>query len=178
MGRLLGAPAGLRRWLGEPGSLTRRLRRRCGERFRVRVLYEGWGRPWADEALRLQIPMRRRVWVREVVLGERDRPWVHARSIIPARALRGPLRRLRHLGARPLGSVLFGRYPLRRGPIEVARLAPDDALYRLTVARVETADETLWARRSVFRVAGRGLLVTEVFLPALLQATETESADG
>lgn len=177
MGRLLGPPAGLRRWLDEPGSLTRRLRRHCGERFRVRVLYEGWGRPWPDEARRLGIPFGRRVWVREVTLGELNRPWMHARSIIPARVLKGPLRRLRHLGVRPLGSVLFGRYPLRRGPIEVARLTPKDALHRLTVARVDIAGETLWARRSVFRIAGRGLLVTEVFLPALLHAAESESAD-
>jgi chorismate--pyruvate lyase len=176
MGRLLGAPPGLRRWLDEPGSLTRRLRRHCGDQFCVRVLHTGWGRPWPDEARRLGIPFGERVWVREVILGERDRPWLHARSIIPAAALRGPLRRLRDLGSRPLGSVLFGRYPVRRGAIEVARLDRRDGLHRLTAARVAVTGGTLWARRSVFAIAGRGLLVTEVFLPALLEAATSEPA--
>ena len=30
------------------------------------------------------------------------------------------------------------------------------------------ADDTVWGRRSVFRVGGRPLLVSEYFLPALL----------
>lgn len=164
LGPLLGVPGALRPWLDEPGSLTRRLRQAAPGRLEVDVVYEGWGRPWRDEARRLGIDRRRRVWVREVVLGCRGEAWIRARTVIPASALRGPLRRLRQLGSRPLGSVLFGHYPLVRGPIQVAWLRPGDALH---AAAGLGSDQGLWARRSVFRIRRRRMLVSEVFLPAL-----------
>lgn len=175
LGRSLGAPAHLRPWLDEPGSLTQRLRGACGARFRVRVIGEGWGRPWRDEAVRLDVPLRRRVWVREVLLGCAESPWVHARTIVPESSLHGPLRRLRHLGGQPLGRVLFGRYPLSRGPIQVSRLAADDGLWGATAGLLGPPGVPLWARRSVFHVAGRALLVTEVFLPAMTRGVNSHA---
>lgn len=158
-------PDALRPWMDEPGSLTRRLRQAAGSSgLGVEVAFEGWGAPWRDEARRLGIGHNRRVWVREVVLTGGSRRWIRARTIIPEPVLRGPLRRLRYLGTRPLGSVLFGHYPLVRGPIQVAALRPGDALHAGAGA---DAAGTLWARRSVFRVRRRRILVSEVFLPEL-----------
>lgn len=162
-------PPGLRPWLNEPGSLTRRLRALAGEGFTVRVCTEGWGRPWLDERRRLGLPARRRAWLREVVLGRGTEPWICARSVMPETTLRGPLRRLRSLGAQPLGSMLFGHFAVVRGPIEVARLGRTDALEQR--ARLLAGRPGEWARRSVFRIGGRPLLVTEVFLPPLLEVS-------
>jgi len=165
------APRALWPWLTEPGSLTRRMRELAGERFDVRVIGEGWGRPWRDEALRVRERARRLAWVREVMLCCGDEPWIHARTVAPAAVLTGPLRRLRYLGRTPIGAMLFGRHRVERGPIEVARLGASDRLYRRTVARLDAKSApVLWARRSAFSVAGRGLLVTEVFLPGLVDA--------
>lgn len=161
-------PARLRPWLNEPGSLTRRLRYMAGGAFTVRVCTERWGRPWLDERRRLGLTPRRRAWLREVVLGCGEQPWIVARSVMPEPTLGGPLRRLRGLGARPLGSVLFGHYAVVRGPIEVARLDDGDALAVRAAGLGGQPGE--WARRSVFRIGGRPLLVTEVFLPPLLEA--------
>lgn len=160
------APPLLRQWLEEPGSLTRRMRRSCRECFHVEVLGERWGAPFLDEARRLRMRHKNWAWLREVLLCCGGRPWVYGRSVIPPQALRGRLHRLQQLGRRPLGRVLFDRYPVGRGKIEMARLKTDDPLYQ-RVSCNTTVVPGCWARRSVFRVAGRHLLVTEVFLPDL-----------
>ena len=156
----------LRDWLDEPGSLTRRLRALAGEAFRVSVIDERWGRAWPDERRRLGRPVSEWFWLREVLLCQADRPLVYARSVIPGTSLSGPLRRLRSLGRQPLGALLFGRYPVVRGAIEVA---PLDAGSRLGARAAAHGETPCWARRSVFRIAGRPLLVTEVFLQPLLE---------
>ncbi|WP_435102986.1 chorismate--pyruvate lyase family protein [Arhodomonas sp. AD133] len=171
--RPAGAPTGapppptLRAWITAPGSLTERMRRHCHERFRVAVLGERWERPWRDEAVHLGLRPQRRVWMREVLLCDGATPWIYARTIVPAPTLRGRLRRLRALGGAPLASILFGRSPLERGPIEVTALTPADRLF--AAATRHCNGHPRWARRSVFHAGQRSLLVTEVFLPALLE---------
>ena len=160
-------PKKLKPWLDEPGSLTRRLRGIAGEQFRVRVIRECWVQPWPDERARLTMPESRKVWLREVELCRGETPLVYARSIIPVSSLHGPLRRFRQLGARPLGALLFGRYPVARGPIQVAPVLKDSRLG--ITAGLQGQNTSAWARRSIFSIAGRPLLITEVFLPALLE---------
>ncbi|WP_440996405.1 chorismate--pyruvate lyase family protein [Arhodomonas sp. SL1] len=163
----------LRQWIETPGSLTARMRRRCGSGFHVVVLGEHWGRPWRDEAMRLGIRTGRHTWIREVLLCNGAEPWIYARSVIPPETLAGPLRRLRRLGRTPLGRVLFGRYPIRRGPIEVARLGTADGLCRRALEQAGVRPR--WARRSVFRAGDRALLVSEAFLPPLREHSDDEA---
>lgn len=155
----------LKSWLDVPSSLTARLKHSCGPAFNVEVLAEGWERPTQEEQRRLELPRGRLAWVRTVMLRCGDEPWVFARTVMPLSSLRGAQRRLKHLGNRPLGSVLFARPDIRRGPLELREVAPDDALLRQW--RVPTEGRRLWARRSILAVANRPLLVMEVFLPGL-----------
>lgn len=158
-------PRYLRPWIREPGSLTRRVRRSAGEAFAFHRLGEGWARPAVDEALCLGLVPARYAWTREVWLGLADTPQIFARTVVPPALIRGPLAALRRLGERPLGELIFGRRRLGRGPLGLARLRPGDWLYERALARTGMApSEALWARRSVFRLGDRGLLVTEVFL--------------
>jgi len=159
-------PRRLKPWIDEPGSLTRRLRHLAGEDFAVRVIRECWSPGWPDERLRLRSGLRGALWLREVLLCRGHQPLIYARSVIPATSLRGPLRRLRALGRQPLGTLLFGRYPVRRGAIEIAPVSRRDRLGRRAA---DCGGAPVWARRSVFRIAGRPLLVTEVFLAELLE---------
>ncbi len=165
------APRLLRPWLDEPGSLTRRLRNLAGSAFNVVVLDEHWARAWPDECYRLGSQAMRWHWVREVLLCSGRTPLVYARSVIPGSSLTGPLRRLRQLGRQPLGTLLFGRYRVVRGPIELARV---DASSRLGMRVMPQSDLPCWARRSVFHIARRPLLVTEVFLQPLLEELSHE----
>jgi len=155
-------------WLLDTGSLTHRLRQRCrcGEAFRVAVRRQCWERPAADERRVLEMRPAERALIREVHLLCGDTPWVFARTVMPVSSLRGRRRRLMHLGDKPLGAALFADPHLCRGALELARLRRGEVLYEQAGSR-DAAE--IWGRRSVFRLQGRPLLVTEIFLPALLQ---------
>lgn len=149
-------PARIHDWLLEPGSLTARLVALAEGDFRVQVLDQYWGRPAVEESRRLRLHPGRFALIREVALIGRGQPWVRARSVLPASSLAGPGRRLRRLGNRSLGGLLFRDPTLRRGPIEISR--------------VQQAEGRVFARRSHLIYHGRPLLVAECFLPALFAA--------
>ncbi|MBP7230201.1 MAG: chorismate lyase [Moraxellaceae bacterium] len=143
-------------WLLEAGSLTTRLVAAAHGDFRVRVLSQYWGRPAREETQRLGLPAGRYALIREVELIGQGQPWVRARSVLPVTSLNGPGRRLRRLGNRSLGHLLFRDPTLRRGDIEIALLQqPEGAVF---------------ARRSHLLYHGQPLLVAECFLPALFEA--------
>ena len=150
------APPEWRKWLLDPGSLTQRLINASQGDFRVEVVRQLWGRPTRSEARALGIPPRQLALIREVQLIGNGQPWVFARTIIPASTLTGKQRKLNYLGNRSLGSVLFRDPTMRRGALQVNRLNL-------------TTGETVWARRSVFYLSNKPLLVAEVFLPSLQQ---------
>jgi chorismate--pyruvate lyase len=160
-------PQPVRGWLLDSTSLTRRLTAACGGRFRVEVDFEGWTRPMLNEAEALGLPPARNAWIRQVYLLCDERPWVFARTVIPASTLTGRERRLRHLKTRPLGAVLFADPSMQRGVVEVARLTPRDSLYPRATARLTPRPAEVWGRRSVFRLHAKPLLVSEIFLADL-----------
>lgn len=160
-------PAELADWLLDTGSLTRRLRGICGGRFRVRVLHQGWTRPGRDEARALRLRLEAWAWTREVQLLCCEQPWVFARTLIPAITLRGRGLRLTRLGTKPLGEVLFTDPRVRRGPVEIARIAAGQRLHQRAFAGFVEPPAAIWGRRSVFWIDDRPLLVCEFFLPDL-----------
>lgn len=166
------APGGLKPWLDESGSLTKRLRQHCDGQFNVAVVREGWRMPAVSESLVLGLRLNSTGWVREVLLRCDDRPFVFARTVMPVSILRGHYRALRNLERRPLGSLLFGRETIRRGPLTITRLGPGQRLFE-RIRNLTEVEVALWARRSIFYVGPKPLLVTEVFLPSLLASLES-----
>lgn len=108
---------------------------------------------------------------REVFLYCGDRPVVFAHSVLPLASLRGAWAKLGKLGNRPLGATLFANPCVRRAPLEYKRLNQRHPLYQRACARLDRPPTYLWARRSLFALHGRRILVTEVFLPAILELT-------
>ncbi len=164
---LRGVPADLSAWLLDVGSLTRRLRRACAGRFRVRILSQAWTRPDRDEAGVLNLRAGSWVWTREVHLLCNERPWVFARTLIPAQTLRGRGRRLTRLGTKPLGAVLFADSGVRRGSVEINRIVVGQRLHQRAFVGFAEPPNAIWGRRSVFQIDGCPLLVCEIFLPDL-----------
>lgn len=157
-------------WLMDTDSLTLRLRSACGRGFHVALRAQHWRRPLPSERDALALPDHARALVRQVHLLNGDRALVYARTVMPAATLQGPRRRFANLGTRSLGSVLFGTAGLVRGPLEAARLEAGHALYDAALAGADRRGASaLWGRRSVFLVQGYPLMVTEVFLPAVLR---------
>lgn len=139
--------------------------------FRVELLTQAWQLPRRDE--RLALSMRRHTFalVREVRLLCRQQPWVYARTVVPLRTLSGAQRRLGELGSRPLGALLFTDRSLQRGQLELARIRPGDRLFDAATAGMRSIPNEVWGRRSVFLLRGKPLLVQELFLPELNQAS-------
>lgn len=140
-------------WLLSQGSLTAYLMTLSQGNFKVHVQHEAWQKPTLDERLSLKLHHYHYAWVREVALLGHHQPWVMARSIIPQHTLVGRGRRLKYLGSRSLGSLLFKGG--KRGQLVIC--APN-------------SQQNHWTRRSLFYYANRPLLVQESFLPALFEA--------
>lgn len=160
-------PQPYRDWVVDTGSLTARLRTCCPGEFRVRLISQAWARPALEEAWRLDIPRHHLAWVREVMLCCADRPVILARTVIPRASLARGNEALRHLGARPLGELLFRGGGSRRDPMEVACLREGDWLARRLGPVLGAPLQGCWTRRVVHYLRGRPLLVAEVFLPRL-----------
>jgi chorismate--pyruvate lyase len=119
-----------------------------------------WEQPDLDERRLLRMPSRELAMVREVVLRLDDRAVVFARSVFPASSLDGPLLHLRRLANQSLGAFLFARPDMRRSPFELALIDGNSSYLPPALHQRVPA----WARRSCFVVAGKPLLVSEVFL--------------
>jgi chorismate--pyruvate lyase len=155
-------------WITEPGSLTRRVQDGCGGTFDLRLLRQSWGDALTSERRLLRADRHGRDLIREVELLCDGTPRIYARTVMPARSLIGRTRELTRLGTRPLGAVLFADPTTRRGVVEFARLSAAHALFAVATAHaVGDRPPALWGRRTVYRYAGRPLLVNEIFLPVL-----------
>ena len=160
-------PTGLRSWLIDTGSLTRRLQQFNEHDFSVQLLGNHWMRPLADECLNMGVPITQMAMQREVRLLDGDNANVYARTVIPLATYRAMQQRFSGLGTKSLGELLFTEPSVQRGSIEVACLKPGEWLFEMAILEEDYRPEELWARRSHFYIGGKVLLVNEIFLPTL-----------
>jgi chorismate--pyruvate lyase len=169
----------MRAWLTAGGSLTARLVAHSAA-FRVQKLHQRTALCLSDEAQAIGMRRPGRVWEREVLLRCDGQAVVFAHTVVPLSdsATDWPL--FGGLGERSLGSTLFYDPLVRRGELEFARLRAGHPLVQRARAalggepagqgQVEPAFEPVYfARRCVYRRHQGTLLVTEVFLPAVLK---------
>lgn len=133
----------------------------------VTILCQRPGRLLPDETGLLGGKCRRPL-VREVLLPVGGAPVLAARTVMPRATAAGLNASLLVMGTRPLGAALFrnGRARWRRR--EQALLRAGSALWdRLGLQAWAEGRHGLWGRRTVYLLAGRPLLVNEVFLPAV-----------
>ena len=157
-----------RNWLTEPGSLTARLIAHATH-FRVRRIRQARGLIVADEQQILQLPRRVLVQQRNVVLECDGRPVVFAHTSVPLGATASDWPLFGSLGERSLGTTLFGDPQVVRGALEFARLSRHHPLMRRLEATLgPQPDVGLLARRCCYRRQQGVLLVSEIFLPAIV----------
>lgn len=161
------APRSLHGWLSDRGSLTRHLKAKHTD-FRVRPVAQGFAPPFLDEARTLRLKPKTHAYVRDVLLIGDGHIRVFAHSVLPRDSLRGAWCGITRLGTRPLGEALFTNPRIRRLGLSMRRLDARHPLYRAARRHTGVSVPYLWARRSVFCLDGHPLLVTEVFLPAVL----------
>ena len=156
-----------RSWLQDRGSLTRRIQDRC-DKFCVKRVFQSLSRVYGDELDVMGLRANELAMVREVYLYCGDTPVVFAHSVVAHKNLRGAWRGLSGLGNKSLGTVLFTNPRIKRTPLEFKKVSRGHFLYDRACTRLPEKPANLWARRSLFTLHGQSILVTEVFLPAIL----------
>lgn len=161
-------PTLVRAWLTEPGSLTAQLMAHS-RHFRVRRIRQASGMILSDEQHVLQLSRRVLVSQRNVVLECDGVPVVFAHTSVPLSATASDWPLFGSLGERSLGSTLFGDPLVRRGALQFARLSHRHPLIRrLEQTLGRQTEQTFFARRCVYRRRQGVLLVSEIFLPAIV----------
>jgi chorismate--pyruvate lyase len=158
----------MRDWLTTDGSLTARLVA-ASQMFRVRRLHQRAALCLADEARAIGLPRPGRVWEREVLLECDGIPRVFGHTVVPSNCTAADWPLFSALGERSLGTTLFYDPLVRRGRLEYARIRAGHPLFGRVRAALGGTDASLYyARRCVYRRRQGLLLVTEVFLPEVL----------
>ena len=179
------APPALRHWLTAGGSLTARLKAHS-RAFRVQCLHQETARCLTDEAAIIGLHRAGRVWEREVLLRCDGQPAVFGHTVVPMQATAADWPLFSALGERSLGTTLFGDRMVRRGTLEFARLRAGHPLVQRAQAalalegRPADTQAQFFARRCLYQRHQGLLLVTEVFLPAVLElqlVTRTAATD-
>lgn len=155
----------IRRLLSTQASLTRLCQQQCTGRFYVQPLLQCWGRPYLDEARLLNLHPHDMAFIRQVQLHCDDDILLFARTVVPLRNMRGVNRRILHLGSRSLGAFLFSFAGLSREIQQYTHLTPARLRAFAQDPRASgQCHEDVWGRRQVYRIQGRDLLISEIFL--------------
>lgn len=160
------ASVAMRGWLTDRRSLTQKLRAHYLS-FQVRCLQQGPACCTADEAALLGLTRRRKVQQREVVLLGDGVPLVYAHTVLPLQSTAMDWPFYRRLGARSLGTSLFGDPSVRRGALLYARLRHNHPLAQRAAVALGQVQPRWFARRCLFWRKQGVLLVTEIFSPAV-----------
>lgn len=165
--RRLQLPPRIREWIALQTSMTERLEQVAGNPVTVDVLRQARAALYTDEHQLFATGTAHAV-VREVCLSSREQPLLIARSAFTSLRLQThPV--IAGLGTRPLGSLLFaGGVPCPYTHREFARIGPHMPLFGLIRQRHRGVQPEYWGRRTVFRLFDEPLLITEIFLPALI----------
>ncbi len=153
-------------WIYEPESITRRLRCLFGE-VKVEILFHQQRPPFLSESRLLKQSSNRYCLTREVMLTAKGKPLIVARTIIPKKTLIGAQRNLSRLGTKPLGEVIFSYPKLQRLDMQVALIEP--SIWSFDVANKIHLEQAIWGRRTIYAINKRQMLVSEFFLPEILQ---------
>jgi chorismate--pyruvate lyase len=148
-------PQDWRKTLFDTGSLTAHLIAISDGDFSVQILWQGWRKMSQQEMLQLNCKGKQNIaWCRDVVLKVKGESRVYARTCMPKSTLTGHESQLKTLGNKPLGAYLFKHPHMRRGEMSAYRIPKNE----LSLS---------WARRSVFYLQQKPILVTEAFTQPL-----------
>lgn len=159
----------LHSWLTHPGSFMERLKEHGVSDARIEVIGEKWLHPAADEAALLNLPEDALAWIREVVIFDEKNTYMYARTIIPSQTLTGKLRQLQQLNSQSLGSLLFKLPEMKRSEFEFMTIKPESAWHRKISQNTDLAAVEIDGRRSLFSMKKKQLLLTEFYLPGVLE---------
>ncbi|GLS89631.1 putative chorismate pyruvate-lyase [Psychromonas marina] len=150
-------------WLCDHNSLTQKLELQFNHFF-VEVKQQVYIKP--NCTLSPMFKNEDKILVREVFLHCENKPVVFAQTEIPFSTLTEQQAELAEIGKQSLGKILFQDPTMLRGQIEVTEFKQGSLFHQLATDFQQPANHSLWARRSLFYLNNKPLLVSELFLPA------------
>jgi len=157
-------PGKVRDWLFDHNSLTTKLEA-INSIFRVEVQHQETVSP--IDNLSGYFNDEKQVYVREVLLYSNNIPVVFAQTEIPYSTLTYDEALLNNVGNHSLGKILFSDPSMLRGQIEACCFMPSSEIHHFCKKLGQSTTKPLWARRSLFYLNNKPLLVSELFLPSL-----------
>ncbi|PKF63070.1 chorismate--pyruvate lyase [Psychromonas sp. psych-6C06] len=150
-------------WLYDHNSLTQKLETHF-KSFSVEIKQQLNVTP--NKYLSPLFKQEEKILVREVFLHCNNKPVVLAQTEIPFSTLTEQQLALAEIGEQSLGTILFQDPSMLRGQIEVTEFEKGSFFHQLVSDLGQPANHSLWARRSLFYLQNKPLLVSELFLPA------------
>jgi len=150
-------------WLYDHNSLTKKLELTCSD-FTVQIKQQVNIIP--SGLLSKYFQNEEKILVREVFLFCDNKPVVFAQTEIPFSTLSSHQTQLAEIGEQSLGKILFQDPTMLRGQIEVTEFSMGSIFHDLADDLKQSITHSLWARRSLFYLNNKPLLVSELFLPA------------
>ena len=151
-------------WVTDPHSLTERLEHLFGDPLLFHLDANNWQQADDSEMQALNIE-NEPTWVRSISFSIKQQPLILARTIMPQSSCQNPALNPRF--DQPIGKILFKEPSLIRHPFEYQAFDSQDSYLKLWDYSFDTNNPTL-ARRSVVIFQKLPLLITELFMPALL----------
>ena len=112
-------------------------------------------------------------WVREVYLKTPNAPLVYARTAMPVQTFEQFKKDWETLGNKGIGdTLLYHQAHVKRSPFEFGLVRKQNQLYQDATKNTPHRPFCLWGRRSLFYWDGYPLLITELFLPDFIRATD------
>lgn len=158
-------------FLFQDGSLSRLIEDSCSGKFHIELKNESWCQPLTDEIDLLSLGENEITFVRESWLKCDKNRLVYARTVIPPTTFEKESQELLRLGNKPLGNILFNDNTTYRTNMRYAKIPVDCNLHQQATVDSTIASE-LWGRQSLFYINNNPLLVTEVFLPTILECSK------
>lgn len=150
-------------WLYDHNSLTKKLELQFND-FSVKLKQQVNIAP--NDQLSSLFNDEQKILVREVFLHCEDKPVVFAQTEIPFSTLSEQQAEIAKIGEQSLGKILFQDPTMLRGQIEVTEFKKGSLFHQLALELHQPVEHSLWARRSLFYLNNKPLLVSELFLPA------------
>lgn len=158
--------------LFQNGSLSRSIEELCNGTFNIELQNESWSTPMLEENELLTLIDNEITFIRKSWLKCDDKKLVYARTVIPRITYEGESQDLMKLGNKPLGNILFSDNKTYRTNMQYAKIPLHHELHKQATLDTNIMTE-LWGRQSLFYINKNSLLVTEVFLPTILECQKS-----
>ncbi|CUU53281.1 putative 4-hydroxybenzoate synthetase/chorismate--pyruvate lyase [Actinobacillus pleuropneumoniae] len=129
-------------WLLHQGSLTQKLLQ-VTQYFNVEITQQKWIAKVSEK----MTACRSDFWLREVLLKEKDQPWIFAQTVAPRETVEHVAQDLPKLGDQPIGLWLFPQKPKR-----------------ISLEWQCDAHSGMYMRRACYLLKGYPLEISELFL--------------